>query len=225
MLSPGAPPVGWRPTDARPGPGALTDREADVGVSLAKGQRVSLDKSGGGGLTEVTMGLGWDVARPKGFLKKMLAPKTIDLDASCLLFDAGGELVDQVWFQQLDSKDGSVHHTGDNLTGEGEGDDESIEVDLTRVPARVQTLVFVVNSFTGQDFTQIENAFCRLVDRATGQEVARYELSSQGPHTAQVMTKVFRPSGTGGSWTMEAIGHNGDGRTFHDLLPIIVPHL
>jgi tellurium resistance protein TerZ len=193
-----------------------------MGVSLAKGQRISLEKSSGGGLSKVTMGLGWDVAQPKGFFRKLAGPKTIDLDASCLLFDAGRTLVDQVWFQQLDSTDGSVHHTGDNLTGEGEGDDESIEVDLTRVPAGVQSLVFVVNSFTGQDFSQIENAFCRLVDRSTGQEIARYELSSQGTHTAQVMTKVFR-DGTG--WSMEAIGHNASGRTFHDLVPVVVPHL
>ena len=148
--------------------------------------------------------------------------QTIDLDASCLLFDAGKELVDQVWFNQLDSKDGSVHHTGDNLTGEGEGDDESIEVDLSEIPPTVQSLVFVVNSFTGQDFTQIENAFCRLVDRTTGDEVARYELSSQGAHTAQVMAKVFRD---GGAWAMQAIGHNASGRTFHDLVPVVVPHL
>jgi tellurium resistance protein TerZ len=193
-----------------------------MGVSLAKGQRVSLEKAGGGGLSKVTMGLGWDVAQPKGFFKKLAGPKTIDLDASCLLFDAGKKLADQVWFQQLDSKDGSVHHTGDNVTGEGEGDDESIEVDLTRVPAAVQTLVFVVNSFTGQDFSQIENAFCRLVDRGTGQEIARYTLSGSGSHTAQVMTKVFRD---GGGWAMEAIGHNASGRTFHDLVPVVVPHL
>jgi tellurium resistance protein TerZ len=193
-----------------------------MGVSLAKGQRVSLEKAGGGGLSKVTMGLGWDVAKPKGFFKKLAGTPTIDLDASCLLFDGGKALVDQVWFQQLDSKDGSVHHTGDNVTGEGEGDDESIEVDLSRVPPGVETLVFVVNSFTGQDFSQIENAFCRLVDRTTGQEIARYELSSQGSHTAQVMTKVFRD---GGGWAMEAIGHNASGRTFHELVPVVLPHL
>lgn len=193
-----------------------------MGVSLAKGQRVSLEKAGGGGLSKVTMGLGWDVAQPKGFFKKLAGPKTIDLDASCLLFDDAKTLVDQVWFQQLDSKDGSVHHTGDNVTGEGEGDDESIEVDLTKVPPGVQSLVFVVNSFTGQDFSQIENAFCRLVDRASDQEIARYELSSQGTHTAQVMTRVFRD---GGGWAMEAIGHNASGRTFHELVPVVLPHL
>jgi tellurium resistance protein TerZ len=193
-----------------------------MSVSLAKGQKVSLEKSGGGGLTQVTMGLGWDVARPKGFLKRMAGPRSIDLDASCLLFDTGRTLVDQVWYGQLRSQDGSIRHTGDNLTGAGEGDDESIDVDLPKVPANVQTLVFVVNSFTGQDFSQIENAFCRLVDRSTGEEVARYDLTDQGSHTAQVMAKVFREDG---GWAMEAIGHNASGRTFHDLVPVVSPYL
>jgi tellurium resistance protein TerZ len=194
-----------------------------MGVSLAKGQRVSLEKAGGGGLSEVTMGLGWDVAQPKGFFKKKLAGSgEVDLDASCLLFDAGKKLIDQVWYMQLDSKDGSVHHTGDNLTGEGEGDDESIEVDLTRVPSDVKSLVFVVNSFSGQDFSQIENAFCRLVDRTTNEEIARYDLADQGTHTAQVMTRVFRDDG---GWAMEAIGQGAKGQTFHDIVPVVVPHL
>lgn len=194
-----------------------------MGVSLAKGQRITLEKSGGGELTKVAMGLGWDVAKPTGgFMKRLGAPKSVDLDASCLMFDAAKNLVDQVWFKQLDSKDGSVHHTGDNLTGAGEGDDEVIEVDLSRVPAGVQTLVFTVNSFTGQSFTHIENAYCRIVDRSTGAEVARYDLSSQGEHTAQVMSRVYRNSG---GWKMHAIGENCSGRTFKDLLPFVTPHL
>lgn len=194
-----------------------------MGVSLTKGQRITLEKSGGGQLTSVAMGLGWDVAKPKGgFMKRLTAPKSVDLDASCLLFGADKSLVDQVWFRQLDSRDGSVHHTGDNLTGAGEGDDEVIEVNLSRVPANVTTLVFTVNSFTGQSFAHIENAFCRLVDRSTGAEIARYNLSSQGDHTAQVMTRVYR---AGAGWKMHAIGENCSGRTFSDLLPFVTPHL
>ncbi len=195
-----------------------------MGVSLTKGQRISLEKSGGGQLSNVAMGLGWDVAKASGgFMKRLAAPKSVDLDASCLMFDAGKALVDQVWFKQLRSNDGSVNHTGDNLTGAGDGDDEVIEVDLGRVPANVSTLVFTVNSFTGQSFAHIENAFCRIVDRATGDEVARYDLSSQGNHTAQVMSRVYR-DGQGG-WKMHAIGENCSGRTFQDLLPFVVPHL
>jgi tellurium resistance protein TerZ len=192
-----------------------------MSVSLSKGQRVSLTKGGGQSLTRVRMGLGWDAVKKKGLFGG-LKSQSIDLDASCLLFDGQGKLVDQVWFQQLQSKDKSVVHTGDNLTGAGEGDDESIVVDLSGVPASVATLVFVVNSFTGQDFSQIENAYCRLVDESTNSEVARYELSGSGRHNAQVMAKLTRD---GGSWAMTAIGAVANGRTFRDLLPAVAAHL
>jgi tellurium resistance protein TerZ len=191
-----------------------------VGVSLSKGQSVSLVKSGGGGLTQVRMGLGWDAVKKRGFFGSR--SQSIDLDASALLFDGAGQLVDQVWFQQLTSRDGAVQHTGDNLTGEGEGDDESIRVHLDGVSQAVRTIVFTVNSFTGQDFSQIENAFCRLIDETTEAEVARYDLSGSGRHTAQVMAKLSR-EGTG--WTMTAIGATASGRTFHELLPTISGYL
>ena len=192
-----------------------------MSVSLSKGQRVSLTKGGGETLTRVRMGLGWDAVKKRGLFGGMKS-QSIDLDASCLLFDSQGRLVDQVWFQQLRSKDGSVVHTGDNLTGDGEGDDESIIVDLSELPARVATLVFVVNSFTGQDFSQIENAFCRLVDQNTRAEVARYDLSGSGQHNAQVMAKITRD---GRGWAMTAIGAAASGRTFRDLLPTVAGHL
>ncbi len=191
-----------------------------MSVSLSKGQKVSLTKAGGGGLTTVRMGLGWDAFRKKGLFGSRA--QAIDLDASALLFDSSGRLVDQVWFQQLRSKDGSIQHTGDNRTGAGSGDDESIRVDLTRVPANVQTIVFTVNSFTGQDFSQIENAFCRLIDETTETEIARYTLTGSGPHTAQIMAKVSR-EGTG--WAMTALGTAASGRTFHDLMPAIAGQL
>jgi tellurium resistance protein TerZ len=190
-------------------------------VSLSKGQKVSLEKRGGGTLSRVRMGLGWDAAKKKGLFGSRR--QTIDLDASALLFDAAGSLVDQVWFRQLNSRDGSVHHTGDNLTGAGEGDDESIQVDLSRLPATVNTLVFTVNSFTGQNFSQIENAYCRLLDETAGDtELARYDLTGSGQHTAQIMAKVSRD---GAGWSMTALGIPASGRTFHDLLPALAGQL
>ena len=191
-----------------------------MSVNLSKGQSVSLTKSSGGSLTRVKMGLGWDAVKKRGLFGSRA--QSIDLDASCLLFDASGRLVDQVWFQQLRTADGAVQHRGGNLTGAGEGDDESIIVELDKLPAAVQTLVFVVNSFTGQNFSQIENAFCRLVDETTGGEVARYELTGSGTHNAQIMSKVARD---GGGWSMTAIGATANGRTFHDLLPTVAGHL
>jgi tellurium resistance protein TerZ len=186
---------------------------------LTKGQSVSLEKRTGESLTRVIMGLGWDVKQKKGFFGKLVGGSDeIDLDASCLLFDARGESVDAVWFRQLKSQDGSIVHTGDNRTGAGDGDDEQIIVELDRVPGHVQTLVFTVNSFLGDTFDRIENAFCRIVDATTGQETARYDLSASGSHTAQVMAKVAR---NGNGWTMTAIGSPCTGRTFHDMMPTI----
>jgi tellurium resistance protein TerZ len=192
-----------------------------MSVNLSKGQTVSLTKHEGGTLSRVKMGLGWEPAKKKGLFGK-LRTREIDLDASCLLFDGSGNLTDQVWFQQLQSKDGAILHTGDNLTGAGEGDDESIIVDLTALPVQVTTLVFTVSSFSGQDFTQIENAFCRIVDETTGSELARYDLSESGRHTSQIMAKVARD---GDGWSMTAIGAAASGRTIRDLVPAVTEQL
>ncbi|MBK1648953.1 TerD family protein [Rhabdochromatium marinum] len=198
-----------------------------MGVNLQKGQKISLDKESGGGLSRIVMGLGWDAAEGKksGMLGGLFGGGgggDIDLDASCLLFDEQGNPVDAVWFRQLRSKDGSIQHTGDNLTGEGEGDDEQIKVDLTAVPATVKSLVFTVNNYTGQDFSKVANAFCRIVNGANNSEIARYDLSCQGSHNAMVMAKLYRHNN---EWKMHAIGEAGQGRTFEELLPQIKPHL
>lgn len=193
-----------------------------MGVNLSKGQAISLEKSDGAGLTSVAMGLGWQAKQRSGFLGKLLSSGDIDLDASAVMF-SGQQTADVVYYRQLKSKDGSVVHTGDNLTGgTGGGDDEIITVDLTKVPAEVDQIVFTVNSFTGQTFAEVENAFCRLVDQAGGQELARYTLTGGGPYTAQIMAKVSR---SGAGWQMTAIGAPSRGRTFKDLIPDILPQL
>jgi tellurium resistance protein TerZ len=193
-----------------------------MSVNLQKGQKISLEKEAGGALSRVIMGLGWDAIKKKGLFGFGAKSESVDLDASCILFDESNRPVDYVWFRQLKSKDGSVVHTGDNRTGAGEGDDEQIIVDLSRVPPNVKALVFTVNSFTGQNFSQVENAYCRIINAADQKEVARYDLSVQGNHTAQIMAKLYRH---GGEWKMHAMGENGSGRTFEDLLPLITPHL
>lgn len=193
-----------------------------MAVSLTKGQKISLEKSAGTTLSRVIMGLGWDAKKTGGFLGMFQKTQEIDLDASCVIFDAAGNILDAVWFKQLQSKDGSIIHTGDNRTGAGDGDDEQIIVELGRVPSAAQHLVFVVNSFTGQSFDQIDNAFCRLVDTKTDKEIARFNLGGSGKHTAQVMVRLFRE---GGGWQLHAIGQVTSGRTFQELLPAIKPHL
>jgi len=197
-----------------------------MAINLQKGQKISLSKESGGALSKVIMGLGWDAKKSGGGLLKGLfgggGSEAIDLDASCVVFDDANKVLDTVWFKQLKSRDGSIVHTGDNRTGEGDGDDEQIIVDLDKVPANVKALVFTVNSFTGQTFDAVENAYCRMVDSSNKNEIARYTLSAQGSHSAQIMAKVYRHNG---EWKMHAIGENGHGRTIDSLLPQIIVHL
>lgn len=202
-------------------------------VNLSKGSTVSLSKADGAPeLRQVFMGLGWDpvgaAPRPAGsnkggFLGNLMSRASslafeggsdIDLDASCLLFDAQGNVVDAVWFVQKRSRDGSIIHSGDNLTGAGEGDDETIRVDLEAIPAQVQHLVFTVNSFRGQLFTEVSRAFCRLVDAGTQRELARYDLTGGAPVTGMLMTRLSR---VGQGWHMTALGEQAHGRTVQDL--------
>ena len=163
-----------------------------MSVNMTKGQRISLEKQGGGELTKVRMGLGWDAIEKKGLFGRKKAGKDIDLDASCVVLDEARNEIGAVWFKKLRSDDGSIVHTGDNLTGEGEGDDESIIVELDRLSDRVQTLVFTVTSYSAQGFSEVANASCRLVDERGGAEVARFDLSATGPHTAMIMATVYR---------------------------------
>lgn len=197
-----------------------------MGISLQKGQKISLAKEAGKTLNKVIMGLGWDekVVQKKGFMGfgGGTTTEAIDLDASVILFDENKNPVDAVWFRQLKSQDGSIMHTGDNRTGAGDGDDEQIIVDLNRVPAQVKTLMFVVNSFTGESFAEVPNAFCRMIDGDSGAEIARYDLSCQGNHTAMVMAKVYRHDG---EWKMAALGDTCRGRIFNEMMPDIIPHL
>ncbi|MDT8924807.1 TerD family protein [Pseudomonas taiwanensis] len=166
-------------------------------INLQKNQRISLEKPDGTKFTTLSMGLAWDGV--SGFLGRT----SVDLDASCLMLNKDKQLVDQVWYRQLKSQCGSIHHSGDNRTGEGSGDDETIRVNLATVPANVEYLVFTVNSFTGQNFDKVENASCRLYDDK-GTEQAKFALSEKGKHTAMIMVSAYRH---GDAWKVKAIGH------------------
>lgn len=176
-------------------------------IALTPGQTMALTGARGKP-ARVRMGLGWTSTRGR-----------VDLDASVLLYSADGTLVDQVWYGQLASTDGSVAHTGDNITGEGEGDLESIRVDLSQLPEAVSTLVFTVNSYSGQRFSVVSDAYCRLVDETYGdEELGSFNLSASGPHTAQIMAKLTRD---GTAWTMTAIGRPAGGKRYDDLLTVV----
>ena len=194
-----------------PGPSpalALDVPNLDGGrVSLKKGARVSLVKTGAPPLVEVMMGLGWDPAKRNA---------AIDLDASVIAFDGRGEKLALVWFMNRGEWNGALRHNGDNVTGEGEGDDEQIYVDLDRLPGKVASLVFTITSYRGQRFTEVKNAFCRLVEVRSGAELVRYELSS-GQNSTGVVMAALRRAGKS-RWEMQAIGEFHDGRTVQDLL-------
>ena len=193
-----------------------------MAVNLSKGQRISLEKSNGSSLSKVRMGLGWDpVQKKSGFFGSLFGggASEIDLDASCLLLDAQKNLLDVVWFRQLQSRDGSIKHSGDNLTGEGDGDDETIFVDLTRLPSNVAHLAFTVCSFRGQTFNEVGGAFCRLVDDSNNTEMARFNLSEQGQHTGVVMAIISR---NGAGWQMKAVGTPTAGSIANDMMPAVL---
>ncbi|RBO91528.1 TerD family protein [Nocardia puris] len=185
----------------------------DRPVSLQKGQRVTLRKEGGQQLAFVKMGLGWDPVQTRGMFGNRTVD--IDLDASVIMF-AEANPVDFAYYGQLTSKDGSIRHQGDNLTGEGDGDDEVILVDLTRIPPHVTSLVFIVTSYKGHTFEQVRNAFCRLVDGSNSAELARYTLAGGMPFTAMAMAKVFR---VGADWKLQALGEGFQAKHPGEAIP------
>ncbi|WP_411705103.1 TerD family protein [Edaphovirga cremea] len=187
-------------------------------VSLRKNETVSLSKQSSA-LSQLQFGLGWDPIKKKGLFGGLFGgSSSIDLDAGCVLLDKSGNKIDTIWFRKLKSDCGSVVHSGDNLTGEGDGDDEVIRVDLNRLPQNAEYLAFTVNSFRGQTFNDVDNAFCRVVDQA-GKELARYQLTEQGSHTGIVIASLRRNNG---QWDFTAHGHACRGRTIDDMHSDIV---
>lgn len=183
-----------------------------MSVSLTKGQKVSLTKENPG-LRQIVVGLGWDAAQPTGGIFGGLfasKPADIDCDASAVLLQNGSfrSKDDLVYFGNLTHKSGSVRHTGDNLTGDGDGDDEQILIDLSMVPPQYDRIVIAVNIYAAyqrkQDFGLIRNAFVRVVDHSTNRELVRYNLSENYPGmTAMVFGEVYRHNG---EWKFNAIG-------------------
>jgi tellurium resistance protein TerD len=173
-----------------------------VAISLSKGGNVSLTKEAPG-LQKVTVGLGWDARTTDG--------QPFDLDASAIGVDADGRVLsDQhfVFFNNTRSPDGAIEHSGDNVTGEGAGDDEQIRVDLTGAPATLDRVVFPVSIYDaetrGQNFGQVRNAFIRVMNQAGEAEITRYDLSEDAStETAMVFGEVYR---NGAEWKFRAVG-------------------
>ncbi|QNG37196.1 TerD family protein [Geodermatophilaceae bacterium NBWT11] len=173
-----------------------------MAVSLSKGGNVSLTKEAPG-LRAVTVGLGWDARTTDG--------KAFDLDASAIGCRPDGKVASDehfVFFNNLRSPDGAIEHTGDNVTGEGAGDDEQIKVDLAGAPADLDRVVFPVSIYEaesrGQSFGQVRNAFIRVINQADNAEIARYDLSEDAStETAMVFGELYR---NGSEWKFRAVG-------------------
>ncbi|MGW7022968.1 TerD family protein [Streptomyces decoyicus] len=203
-----APPAPAAPAAAAaPAPGSGKINLDKGRVSLQKNQTVSLVKGGSPLLSSVKMGLGWEPA---------FRGKSIDLDASVIAFGPDRKKIDNCFFGKLTILSGAIQHSGDNLTGEGAGDDEAITVHLGGLPPEVTGLVFVVNSFTGQKFSDVAKAYCRLLDAQSGEELVRFDLTHAEPRTGVMMAKLIRQFS--GEWEMTALGEFVDSRTVRGMV-------
>lgn len=177
-------------------------------ISLSKGQKVDLTK-GNPGLKNLMVGLGWDV-------NTFDSGADFDLDAAAFLLNSSGKCPTEkefVFYSNLEHPSGAVKHMGDNLTGEGEGDDEQIQIDLTKVPSNVEKIAFTVTIYDAdvrrQNFGQVSNAFIRIVDESNNTELIRYDLGEDfSIETAVVVGELYRHNG---EWKFNAIGSGFQG--------------
>lgn len=204
-------------------------------INLSKGETISLSKhpaidlsKGGKGLSRVVVGLGWDPAPVQqskgllGFLKSATAP-SIDCDAFAALCTVDNKIQrrdDIICFWNLNAKDGSVRHTGDNLTGDGDGDDEQIIVDLTKIRPGVDKVVIGVNIYNarmkGQHFGMLQNAFVRIYDATTNVELCKYNLNGfDSSMTSMLFGELVRQ---GNEWSFSATGIAVPGSSIEDVL-------
>lgn len=168
-------------------------------IELSKGQELLLADEAGRSLTRVTLGIGWDKIASAGAIGT--GAPDVDLDASAVQY-SGTQVFDFAFYNNLTTRDGSVVHLGDNQTGRGEGDDEQITLDLSRVHRQIETVVFLVSSYQGHTLEWVDRAYCRLVGD-DGIEIARLTLTAGVSDTGLAMAKIFRD---GDQWRLRAIG-------------------
>lgn len=179
-------------------------------IELSKGQEIAVATADGAPLRRLRVGVGWDRATGAGALSAG-GSRHVDLDATAFQF-AAGQLFDVAFYNNLATRDGSVVHQGDNVTGDGGGDDEQVDVDLDRVYDKVDTIVLLVSSYQGHSLEWIANAYCRLVDTSNGSaegdgtELARLTLTLGVPETGLAMAKLIRDPDDREVWRLVAIG-------------------
>lgn len=196
-----------------------------MAVNLVKGQKIDLTK-GNAGLNQIMVGLGWDpVTASQGLLKGLFggAPKSVDCDASVIMLGANNNLQntkDIVYFGNLTHDSRSVRHMGDNLTGDGTGDDEQIFIELKSIPNYIERLIFVVNIYDclarKQDFGMIKNAYIRIIDMNSKNELARFNLTENySGSTALEVGEVYRHNG---EWKFAALGNGTHDASLKDMI-------
>ncbi len=201
-------PAGQVPAPSGPAPSGAPRVSLDKGrVNLRKNESVSLVKGGRPLLSAVRMGLGWEPAR---------FGRSIDLDASVVVYGPGGDHLESCYFGRKEALGGAVRHLGDNLTGNGGGDDETIVVDLGALPQQAAALVFTVNSYSGQRFTKVASAYCRLLEGGTGEELVRFDLTNSEDRTGVMMCKLVRQPA--GEWEMTGLGVFADAQTVRGMV-------
>jgi tellurium resistance protein TerZ len=184
-----------------------------MAINLQKGQRISLEKSDGAKLQNVCVGINWGAIEKKGLFGFGKNKEAVDLDASCVLYDMGKKHVDVVYYGNLKSRDQAIRHSGDDLTGDVNGDDgldnEVITVDFTKLHPSVEYVAFVLNSFRGQDFGSIPYASIRIYEgtpKRVNDVFAKYDIAN-GPgfagHVSMVMGVFYKKNG---EWKFNAIG-------------------
>lgn len=185
-----------------------------MSLPLTKGQRLPLKKGDNTALVKICAALGWDITPSAG---------RVDLDANFSTFDKNKNLLENIYFGNKNGCAGAVAHGGDNLTGAGDGDDETIQIDLSKLPANVEHAFVTVTSYTGQKFTVVEKAFVRIYDATKpADELCRFDLTDKFPNTAIIMARIYRHNG---EWKIHALGVPADGAKVTDITRAMVAQI
>lgn len=198
-----------------------------MAIRLEKGQRINLEKNNGSKLTNICVGVNWGAIVKKGWLG-IKTTEAVDLDASCAEFDSLGNVIDKIWFRHLESNDGAIKHSGDDLTGDTDGDDgldnEIITVDFTRLPDKVEKIAFVLNSFKGQDFKIIPFASIRIYEGTpikVNEIFATYDIANDPTFAGSVSMVMGIFYKRNGEWKFNAIGESTKDRNFEQTIETI----
>ena len=199
-----------------------------MAITLEKGQRISLEKGNGSKLTNICVGVNWGAIVIKKGLFGRTQTESVDLDASCAEFDASNNLIDKVWYGHLASNDGAIKHSGDDLTGDTDGDDgldnEVITVDLSKLPANVDKIAFVLNSFRGQDFQTIPFASIRIYEGTptrVNEVFAKYDIANDSSFAGSVSMVMGVFYKRNGEWKFNAIGAPTKDRNLQQTLETV----